>query len=113
MAIGDNDESEEDNFTDMSGISEPDSEEESEEEGETGYQNMNWSDNIPPNSTYDHPQFTDPARGPVKPVTTFLQCVELFLTPEVTNLIVLEPIFGKIMSRNRFEDIFNIIHDFC
>ena len=163
MAIGDNEISEEDNSTDMSGVSEIDSEDEDEIEVPADLENLTWTDERPGNVEYEHLQFTAPARGPIKSVTTYLECIELYLTENVINLIVTEtnrvivshrtktinrrlltaselwlfitvamlgeihnknvprdnwstdkmlytPIFGKLMPRERYEEISKFLH---
>ena len=170
MAIGDNENSDDDNLTDISGVSELNlEEEESEDEIEFDIGNMLWSDEMPEDVIYDHPQFTGAPRGPIQPVRTFLECIQLYLTSDVMNLIVIEtnrvlqlrgpkrnrqgqqvnrnlltvnelwvyiavamlgeihnknvsrdnwstddllftPIFGKVMSRDRYEEIGKYLH---
>ena len=56
-------------------------ESESEEEDNVNV-DIEWSTEKPEGVIYDHFQFTGSPRGPVKPVTTYLECLELFLTDE-------------------------------
>ncbi len=90
MAIGDNEISDEDNMTDMSGVSEIESEDEDEIGDPADLENITWNNERPGNVEYEPMQFTGPARGPIKPVTTYLECIELYLTENVINLIVTE-----------------------
>ncbi len=79
MAIGDNENSEEDNLTYLSGFSDLNLEEESKDEIEFDLGNMLWSDEIPEDTICNHPQFTGDPRGPVQPVSTLLECIQLYL----------------------------------
>ena len=90
MAIGDNDNSDDDNLTDVSGISDLDLEDESDIEDNDDLDDIEWSDEMPEDAFYDHPQFTGPPRGPNKPVRTYLECIQLYLSTGVMNLIVAE-----------------------
>ena len=104
MAIGDNENSDDDNLADISGISDLNLEEESENEIEFDLENIIWSDEMPEDAIYDHPQFTGAPRGPVQPVRTLLECIQLYLTSDVMNLIVKETnrvLQSKGPKRNR------------
>jgi hypothetical protein len=90
MAIGDNDGSDNDQFTDYSGVSANDSEEGTDEEDCNDNENTLWSNSILPNVSYEYPQFAGGARGPVKPVITFLECCQLYLTDKVVALVIQE-----------------------
>jgi hypothetical protein len=90
MAIGDDDFSDNENMTDIFGVSGYSSEDDSDSGSTDGQNNFVWTDTISEDAHYDHPQFTGGIKGPLKLVTTFLQCFELYLTPAVVNLIVVE-----------------------
>ena len=99
MAIGDHENSDDENLTDISGFSDLNLEEKSENEIEFDLDNMLWSDEIPEDAIYDHPQFIGAPRGPVQPVRTLLECIQLYLTSGVMNLI--EKQQSKGPKRNR------------
>ena len=112
MAIGENEISDDDIMTDISLVTEVESESESDDENadQIGIENINWTEHLPPDVMYEHPQFTGPARGPLKPVNTYLQCIKLYLTPNVIDLVVTETnrvIQSKGPKRNRKGETIN------
>jgi hypothetical protein len=71
MAIGDNDDSDEDHLTDISGVSEPNSDSDSDQDGDYDLQNIQWVDEMPDDGEYAHLPFTGPARQPQRTCNAF------------------------------------------